>query len=122
MRWSKGRLELVIRPRGCVWKATTSYAPGLLPSWRHRREERHLAQRLRLLCGTQGKLLGPLGGAWPGTPSSGLATLPARVHCVFNSFCLAAATFPIGFSRWSPVVMLRCLGPTLATNCKRVGE
>lgn len=31
MKLFKGRVELVTRPRRCVWKATTSYAPGLRP-------------------------------------------------------------------------------------------
>lgn len=32
MKLFEGRVELVTRPRRCVWKATTSsYAPGLRP-------------------------------------------------------------------------------------------
>lgn len=91
---------------------------GSARSWRHRGEGRLLAQCLRLFCGTQCWQQGPLGGAWPGTPSSGPG-YPSVVFALYLQMSLpGAATFPIGFSRWSPVIALRCLGGALAANCK----
>lgn len=49
-------------------------------SWRHRGEGRLLAQRLCLPRETQHRLLGPLEGAWPGTPSS----RPGHPFCLYE--------------------------------------
>lgn len=95
----KGRVELVISPRCCVWKVSTSYAPGPARSWRHRGEGRLLAQLLILGCGTQRERLGPLGRGVAGNPIPG----PGHPSCVE---CTAAIQLPLaGGGHFSDAVL-----------------
>lgn len=96
MKLFKGRVELVTRPRRCVWKATTSYAPGLRPG-AGATAGRDGSWLSVSVCGVR-----PNAGCWAPwkgrgrePQAQGLATPPASMNCISNCLCLAAATFPI---------------------------
>lgn len=81
MKLLKGRVKLVTRPRCSVCgKRQPPTRRDCARSWRHRGEGRLLAQRLCLPRETQHRLLGPLEGAWPGTPSS----RPGHPFCLYE--------------------------------------
>lgn len=113
MKLPKDRLELVIKPRCGVWKATTSYAPGFRPELAPPRAGTALGSVSAFA------LWNPTQAAEP--PGRGVAWNPilgARLPLVKFALYLQ---MPLPILTVVPS-NLCCLGGALAANCKDIGE